>query len=353
MPSKNESTPTRGAIATRYSVRGVNLFLTWPQCETAKEIIGEKLKKVIGCKYVVVAQETHADGNHHLHAVLSLKKRMYIKHSVLDACGGKHGNYKSCRSLVHCMKYLKKEDDKPYTFNVDLDQWLKEHKLKIAHKGNEAKRILLGGGSLDDILKEGELWGYALTNKRKIEEMAGYLAAKSYTAELQWEEAQPYLTSELLNEQNAEIASWLSKNVKRDRRFKQAQLWIRGPNNVGKTSLIRYLRKYLNIYEIPTHNNHEDWQDNVYDFAYIDEFKGEKSIVWWNKWLDGSNFNMNARYHVNIKKHNVPTIIFSNFLPQQLYPKQLGVEMNSLLCRLKVIMVTSMINIFPYEAPRE
>jgi hypothetical protein len=247
------------------------------------------------------------------------------------------------------MKYLMKEDKSPFEHGVKIIEWLKEHKEKIVHKGNAAMDILMNGGSLDDIIEEEELRGYALTHKRKIEEMSQYLKTKRWKAEKDWNDAMKLLERENMNEENAAIAAWLSKNVKRPRRFKQAQLWICGAKNIGKTSLIRALRKYLNLYQIPKHNHHEDYVDGVFDMAYIDEYKGEKKLQWWNSWLEGSEFKLDSRYTNTVKNNNLPTIIISNFEPHHLYPAATGLELDTLLCRIIVVKCVSLIDIFPDE----
>ena len=38
-------------------------------------------------------------------------------------------------------------------------------------------------------------------------------------------------------------------------------------------------------YQIPKNGYYNDWTDDAFDFAYIDEFKGQISITFLNEWL--------------------------------------------------------------------
>lgn len=57
--------------------RARKLFLTYPQCEDSKEDLYDFLLKTLenkGITQMVIAQETHQDGGHHLHAYVSIEK---------------------------------------------------------------------------------------------------------------------------------------------------------------------------------------------------------------------------------------------------------------------------------------
>ncbi len=328
------------------SIQATNLFITWPHCDVTTQECGNMLKEVASFKWLVVSQETHSDGSYHLHAVVKLTKRTRVKHAFLDSCAGKHGDYARCRSLVNSMHYIAKQDPEPFCVNIDLKAWLLEHKLKIKHKGNYVMTLLKDGKTLDDIIDDDELSGYALINKRKIEEMAGYLAHKSERPELEWSSVCDDLVRDIIENDCDAISDWLSKNVKVPRLFRQKQLYVWGPKKMGKTTLINSLRKYLKVYQIPAHQHHEDWSNGNYDLAYLDEYIGEKTIQWLNKWLEGSEFKLTSRYTSTVKTQNIPTLILSNFSLDELYCDKAEVELEALKSRLLIVNVDSFIDIF-------
>jgi len=89
---------------------GKRFFLTYPQCNDAKE----DLLYLLGCKaelsYYVIARELHEDGNPHLHCCVEFKETQ--RHGVdwLDL-NGKHPNKQDPRSWTACQVYCKKDGD--------------------------------------------------------------------------------------------------------------------------------------------------------------------------------------------------------------------------------------------------
>lgn len=95
------------------STHAKNVFLTWPHNDTAKEIIihsileHDRLKGHI--EYVVVCEETHEDGEPHIHALVILDNRFRVNNKVWDEIGGKHGDYKAARDIAASITYVKKD----------------------------------------------------------------------------------------------------------------------------------------------------------------------------------------------------------------------------------------------------
>lgn len=109
---------------TKYRLNCKNLFLTFPQCERSKLDLGNALEghfkdNLLG---YMIAQETHEDGQHHLHAYVTLKEKINYKDPRWgDQLLGQHGNYQSCRSIKKTIIYLKKEDPEPLIWGVVLE----------------------------------------------------------------------------------------------------------------------------------------------------------------------------------------------------------------------------------------
>lgn len=90
--------------------------LTFSQCEKSREDIMNAIieKSTYGIGDYYVAQETHKDGNHHLHIWLEFTEKPNIKTNTYFDVLGHHpniGNKK--RNWIY--NYLKKQDKTPYT----------------------------------------------------------------------------------------------------------------------------------------------------------------------------------------------------------------------------------------------
>ncbi len=190
--------------------------------------------------------------------------------------------------------------------------------------------------------------GYFMLQKRKIEEFKVWSDRKK--AKLQLKEWLPLELSDYESESDLVIADWLNKNIGIDRKFKAKQLYIYGPPDMGKTTLIRNLTDYCRVYYIPTD---EDfcchYEDDDWDLAIIDEFKGQKPIQWLNKWLDGQVMPLKRKGVGSIlKRKNIPTIILSNYSVETCYAKaieELAGRCDPLLARLEEVSVFEPINV--------
>lgn len=103
--------PTAPALR-KYSV-------TYPQCILDKHHAGEVLRQWQDAKAVVVAQEKHKDGATHLHAYIEFTTRNRRQTELFDI-EGCHGNVQGCKNTKNWLEYITKEDDKPYTWGIDL-----------------------------------------------------------------------------------------------------------------------------------------------------------------------------------------------------------------------------------------
>jgi len=109
------STDEKKSEAKRYRLSARNVFLTFPQCATPKEVALDRAVEVFerwDPNFIIAAREEHKDGNPHLHLLISLNKKCNIRNErKLDAIGGKHGDYAPARSLSKSMKYIIKHGD--------------------------------------------------------------------------------------------------------------------------------------------------------------------------------------------------------------------------------------------------
>ncbi len=133
------------------------------------------------------------------------------------------------------------------TWNIDVAQWLLFAAQKKSTKGDAVAKLIDSGATLQEIWKAHP--GYTLVHRRQIEEMISLARQWSHNkVRTVWS------CPSLLDARDpiqGEIIGWLMDNVRTKRVFKQAALWIHGPPNVGKTSLLNWLDCSLRIYWIP------------------------------------------------------------------------------------------------------
>lgn len=125
----------------RWRIHARSLALTFPQTECTKEqallnilekwdgTMNDPLTKDVD--WVVLAQELHADGHHHLHIGIKFKSRHDWRNChFADFICGKHGNYEVMGSQFNWLRYLCKADPEPLCYCIDV-KVLNDIKRKI------------------------------------------------------------------------------------------------------------------------------------------------------------------------------------------------------------------------------
>lgn len=133
------------------------------------------------------------------------------------------------------------------TYNIDVKKWLRLAKDKKSTKGDVVASMITAGNTLQQIFTAHP--GYTLIHKRPIECMMATAAQWAYN-EVRDQWVSPSLLDARTPDQG-DIIGWLLDNVRKSRVFKQPALWIWGPPNMGKTSLLNWLDSTLKIYWIP------------------------------------------------------------------------------------------------------
>lgn len=111
------------------------LFLTWPHTDFTKDQLLVFLTKKFSLYQWYIACQSHADGDPHIHALLSLRKACDIKDPHQLDFKGQHGNYQRAKKWGAVITYLRKEDDNPLT------NLTKEEILALT---SQAKRAIVG-----------------------------------------------------------------------------------------------------------------------------------------------------------------------------------------------------------------
>lgn len=200
--------------------------------------------------------------------------------------------------------------------------------------------MLADGQSMEDV--NDKYPGFTLMNKRKIEDYAAWQASLSLKRVRLAFPGVQYYGEDI---QTLAVCDWLSANLTGDREFKSPQLWLHGPPDSRKTTLVRKLETYFHTYWTPNSELFYDGFDDSYDLIIMDEFREGKPSEWLNLWLEGSYMMVRRKGLAPVaKRRNQPVIICSNFLPQQLYG-----EPTALACLQARVLVISFVN--PIDMP--
>lgn len=319
-----------------------NWILTFPQCALKKEqailSIKEKWKKD-ELSFAIVAEEKHEDGSPHLHILLSFKEKFITRdRHVFDFIASKHGSYETVRSLKDAIRYVKKDGN----FLTIGDNIPSENGTQKQSKSTAVAEMLKSGATLEQVFEVEP--GYFLQNKKKIQELAFWIA--SY----QEAKRKPGLKFPISyvgeNVNTRRIVDWLNTNLSSPMSFKAKQLYIYGPSNHCKTSLVMKLSSFIPVYDIPAGEDFYDFFENDrFQLSLLDEFFRHKTIQWLNLWLQGSTLTLRTKGSQYLKKQNIPTIILSNYSVEECYDK---VDINKLITlenRLEIIKLTEPIDI--------
>lgn len=295
-----------------------NMFLTYPKNDSDPADIMNKLVERFGMEnisYVCVSEEKHKSGEPHLHATVCLKEKVDIKEGTkfLEEIGGKNGNYASVKHLHENIAYVKKGGN-----FVEAGE-CPQKPDKISKRVADALR---SGQSLEQVDEMDP--GYFLTHQRQIKDYSIFQQQKK------------------LKTRNRPAPLLLSKfghqfEIGYPREHKQKQYWIYGPPNTGKTCMVLdLLQENFRGFQLPENNDFSAY-DDLYDFAYIDEFNGQLTVQQLNMWLEGTPMWLNTKGGSIQKKSNIITFIISNLPPERVYWKVSQEVLDALLCRLIVI----------------
>lgn len=292
-------------------------------------------------EWIVIGEELHKDGTPHLHLALCFKEQKDVyRPDYFDFIGEKHGNYQVMKSQKKCVEYVTKGGIY-VSHGIDVQCVLQ----KKASKSAIVAKSLQDGKTIEDVHNEDP--GFFLMNKRKIEEYSEWVKRHKNCNKLEWKEFSQSDIDDCDSASDALIAVWLNNNIKKPREFKSKQLYVFGPPNTGKSSLVNKLEKFLRIYHIPRDEDFYDGYENgMYDLAVLDEFKSSKTMQWMNQWLDGQKFYLRQKGKQYLKTDNLPTIVLSNYSLEHNYRKLFERnELGPLLTRFAVVEVKDFVTL--------
>lgn len=308
------------ATQDRFRLQAKNFFLTWPQCNTPKETVLDRIKLLPDYSHAVVCRENHADDlGVHLHAFISFTKQQNkVGTKWLDDLAGKHGDYKAARNVPASVQYVIKDGDIVFDGFDPVQYCLLKNKKKSPvaafTNGKEPARemaaeMIRDGKTLFEL--DDAMPGWIMMNKRKAQEYIAFIAVKK--ARLSLKEWVPLDLDNYVEDWELEIVNWLNTNIKSPREFKQRQLyiWSDGPNT-GKTTLVEQLEDYLSVFRLPKTPYVDGYMSGAFDLVVCDEFKSHFTIQFLNEFLQGSKMHLNQKGTGTVKSDNPPMIFLSN-----------------------------------------
>lgn len=319
------------------------IFITIPKCDVSPQealtrILSNNKTKSCAC---VIAREQHADGTPHLHILLSKTRPFNINNpSYLDFIGEKRGNYQKVRFFEACLRYVTKKGEY-IAHKIDVDSILQSYNKKIIaqNKKKQGKSKLIweylnDGKTYEELVKDSELGPFLVLHSSSVKRLAADIQhTKQKELKLL---SKPIYCHLIIMGREFDLLSELP--------FKTKQFWIHGPPNTGKTSLIRKLEDIgLRGYQISTNNDFANYDDALFDFCYIDEFKGQLTIQFLNEFLQGSKMYLPGKYVIGgvVKNRNLPIFILSNYTPEQVYHKKSIYDLAPLISRLNVFEINN------------
>lgn len=91
---------------------------------------------------------------------------------------------------------------------------------------------------------------------------------------------------------------------------------------------------------MPVEDFYDFYDEEFHRLVIFDEFKGQKSLCFLNRWLQGDLFCIRRKGSQAIKTRNLPFIFCSNFSPTQCY-KISDTSLDAFLVRIQPIEIVS------------
>lgn len=315
--------------------QGTKLFLTWPQNETNKDTLIERLLEAYpnNIEWIVACNEDHEPteidkyGGMHSHVALRFKKaRTWVYHKVLEEIGGKSGDYQCMKGTMYdAFTYIIKHGDYASWGFRNFEQTMISLKRKQSPKEGIIADMLYEGMSVRDVLEDPTIRGFAAFRLNRLkamqQEFAQYRKA-DYKPKYGFDQN----LSDECNESSKELYDEIIQNMNTPRKHRQKHIFIYTESGVGKTVLLEQLKRRCRVFSMPTKYPLEGYSDGTYDMMVAEEFRpGSCQLSLINNILGGGETSTGEnRYGCATKTDNILTIIASNYTPSELYSNMCG-----------------------------
>jgi len=221
--------------AFRFTAR--NVALTYSQCPTNKEDLYEFLLS-LSCgdtrvDKVLVAQERHEDGNHHLHAYVHFNNQPNIRNSRFFDHASYHPNIQPVRRVLDWLKYCTKEDTE-YLSNFTV--------------GPSPKKIELAFDTLKSSIEEGKKISESVAAALEVDKslIRSYTQLRAYAQDFSRESLvclpkYDLSSFSLTRTDRTRMEEWRTRlaQLRPGDRTSMRSMWFLGITRYGKTSLAR------------------------------------------------------------------------------------------------------------------
>jgi len=345
----------KGKEKSRFRIKAKNYFLTYPKCGMDLGDVKEQMEKIFGIdeiKFVRVASEKHADGTMHRHVLVMLRNEQAfgscdfadLRVPVGTNFESFHGNYVAAKSPSAVYRYVSKGKD-----FISFGEDPKFTEKKTGAIGQICRAIEAGKTPADIRAEFPQIY---FMQKKKVDEfyMDTVLGAKAKEL-LEWDTVGMKERLAQAKERGApecllQLGEWLVGNIGLKRKFKQKQLYLHGPPDYGKTSLIQALSRFGPVYFAPTDEHFfDEFNDSLHRFVVFDEFKGNHPVTFMNQFLEMGVMTVRKKGSQALRTKNIPVIICSNYSPSLAYGKMSPQSLVGFLTRLEVVELT--VPLFP------
>jgi len=337
-----------------------HIFLTYAQCPVPPVALLDHLKCDFDIERICISQETHQDGNPHLHCYMEVKERLVLNKTQFatafdldyDIEGYWHPNVQAARNKRKVIEYVCKGLTNG---NIsDFIEWPSPFSAaamaKKAPKNDKIAKLIIDGKSVKEAFDEEP--GFVGFNLDKVMKLHSWyqLNSQPVVQLQQWQLLD--LAQYPLNSPAYAIALWLNTNIHAQRPSRTKHLMLIGPTQLGKSYLIRCLKNFLRPYICPNEGPYfAPWENGKYDFIALEELHAGWKLQTLLLFLDGCPMNLKVHGGFNFKNENVPVIITTNQSFRESYKNSQHAVLEALESRVTIVNLFEQLDVFPGLIP--